>query len=293
MLLAMPNVFAFFMDALEINLLIQDMEGKRVNKDDANDLIKEKLKTGVETIDKAIDKINIEVKVYSEEIIENGKLFMDDIFTKIKKAAIMNYKEEKQKAGVQVFNDLDYCMKSRLYKNFRLIQNLVWLHFWLSKNKTLLTIEILCFLRKWIQKAIQWKEDKCEVKEPDCGEIFFDELDIPLEVEDEQIWSIFIKTQYMQYWDLLNELFKIEKLVDRIKNYSSPIHVFYKKLFKILTATECVINNNNFSDMNLLTLEYLFKIKLYNLDPWLDGYYNLIIHNSQDNVEVCDIPMDF
>jgi len=293
MLLAMPNVFAFFMDALEINLLTQDMEEKKVNKDEANKLIKDKLKTGVETIDKAIDKIEIEVKVYSKEIIENGKLLMDDIFTRIKKAAIINYKEEKQQAGIQVFNDLDYCIRSRLYKNFRLIQNLVWLHFWLSKNKTLLTIEILGFVKKWIQKTIDWKEDKCEVKESDWGDIFFDELEVPEEVDDEQIWSNFIKIQYMQYWDLLKELFKIEKLVDKIKNYNTPIHLFYKKLFKILTATECVINNNNFSDMNLLTLEYLFKIKLYNLDPWLDGYYNLIIHNSQDNVEVCDIPMDF
>ena len=61
-----------------------------------------------------------------------------------------------------------------------------------------------------------------------------------------------------------------------------------RKVFKLLDAAEIVINNNTFNDFTVEIMEVMLKIKLANLDPMLDNFYN-VIWMDYDNLELNSI----
>ena len=61
-----------------------------------------------------------------------------------------------------------------------------------------------------------------------------------------------------------------------------------RKVFKLLAAVEIVINNNTFNDFTVEIMEVMIKIKLSNLDPMLDNFYNVILMDH-DNLELNSI----
>ena len=61
-----------------------------------------------------------------------------------------------------------------------------------------------------------------------------------------------------------------------------------RKVFKLLDAAEIVINNNTFNDFTVEIMEVMLKIKLPNLDPMLDNFYN-VIWMDYDNLELNSI----
>ena len=96
LILNMPNVFLFFVDAAEIDKLLNDIE-KGKNEKMMDILFKNKLLTGIDIYDEAISKCKFTYKRYNAERLRNGVIFMTKIFEEIKKKIIEIYKKKNKK----------------------------------------------------------------------------------------------------------------------------------------------------------------------------------------------------
>lgn len=288
MILNMPNVFLFFVDAAEVDKFLNDIEnGKSEKMMDV--LFKNKLLTGIDIYDEAISKCKFTYKRYNAERLRNGVIFMTKIFEEIKKKIIELYKKKKQEEErIEVYPDIEEIINTKLYSNFRIIQNIVWRHIFISKNKT---VFILNFFNSIREKINNYKANliaNTDIMDLSILDINFKDISIPKNHENEAVWANFTNNACKNIWPVIADLHTIEMNSKNTKNDKKKNN--FKKIFKLLTAAEVIINNNTFQDMSVEIMECIFKIKLANIDPLLENIYNII---NNDNLAIADMNLTF
>lgn len=122
----------------------------------------------------------------------------------------------------------------------------------------------------------------------DILNINFKEVCIPKNFSDDEVWTEFTKNLSKKIWPIISDLYTIEIKSKNTKNDLKKNN--FKKIFKLLTAAEIIVNNNAFQDFSVEIMECLFKIKLASIDPLLDNIYNVI---NNDNLSMADMNLSF
>lgn len=288
LILNMPNVFLFFVDAAEIDKFLNDIE-KGKNEKMMDILFKNKLLTGIDIYDEAISKCKFTYKRYNAERLRNGVIFMTNIFEEIKKKVIEIYKKKKQEEErIEVYPNIESIINTKLYSNFRIIQNIVWKHNFISKNKTVFMLNFFNSIREKINKYKSNLIENSDIIDLTILDINFKEINIPKNYEDEAVWTKFTNNACKSIWPIIADLCTIELNSKNTKNDKKKNN--FKKIFKLLTAAEVIINNNTFQDMSVEIMECIFKIKLANIDPLLENIYNIV---NNDNLAIADMNLSF
>ena len=105
-------------------------------------------------------------------------------------------------------------------------------------------------------------------------------------MSDQNLWNMYIRDSNKKIWRTINNLLFMEYKSRNIKNNNVKNNM--RKVFKLLAAVEIVINNNTFNDFTVEIMEVMLKIKLSNLEPMLDNFYN-VIWMDHDNLELNSI----
>jgi len=285
LLLALPNIFAFFIDAFEVKKLMEDIK-RGINEVSMDILFKNKLMTDIDIYDKAITKAKFDYKIIDDvNVLNNGRIFMNKVFDIIKQGVISEYEEEKKLKGIKTYNNIYEAAKSKYYKNFKLIQNIIWMHQYMSKNKTIFSLEVVKLLDKILKNYIDMDNDTWDIyKEPDLNNIVFEDLILPNNYNDDETWNKFIRLECQTLWSTIDLLIKLDKKRSNNKKFNN----IFKITFKILSVGEIILNNNTFNNMNIEIMEVLFRIKLVNLDSLLDNFFNLATNCDIENIIAYD-----
>lgn len=285
LLLALPNIFAFFIDAFEVKKLMEDIK-RGINEVSMDILFKNKLMTDIDIYDKAITKAKFDYKIIDDvNVLNNGRIFMNKVFDIIKQGVISEYEEEKKLKGIKTYNNIYEAAKSKYYKNFKLIQNIIWMHQYMSKNKTIFSLEVVKLLDKILKNYIDMDNDIWDIyKEPDLNNIVFEDLILPNNYNDDETWNKFIRLECQTLWSTIDLLIKLDKKRSNNKKFNN----IFKITFKILSVGEIILNNNTFNNMNIEIMEVLFRIKLVNLDSLLDNFFNLATNCDIENIIAYD-----
>ena len=211
---------------------------------------------------------------------------MNHIFDKIKEKVIEKYKTSREENGIKVFPDINQATESKWYKNFRIFQNVIWGHSFMSRNKTIFIFIFFESIKKIMENyANELDKGKFNTK-IDIHNFDFCEIMIPKDYKDDKIWSQYTNTYNQTLWPVIKNLIKIENLSENSKN--DNIKGNMKKIFKLLCAAEMITNNSTFNDFTVEIMQYIFKIKTATMDPMLDNLWN-VINIDTDNLVISDI----
>ena len=161
------------------------------------------------------------------------------------------------------------------------------MHQYMSKNKTIFSLEIVKLLGNILKGCIIINNDKWDIhKEPDLNNIVFEDLLLPSNYNDDETWNKFIRIEFQKLWSIVDLLVKLDK--KKNNNNNKKFNNIFKITFKILSVGEIILNNNTFNNMNIEIMEILFRIKLVNLDPLLDNFFNLANNCDIENIIAYD-----
>lgn len=133
----------------------------------------------------------LNIKNIMKQFLKNGKIFKESIFKVIKQNAIIECMKIRNEDRFEVFDDLEDMINSKFYKYFRIIQNVIWNHNLISKNKTVFVFEIFDIENGFIKKSVDIQGSIIGAdREEDIHNITFPDIDIPRKFNDEQIWKI-------------------------------------------------------------------------------------------------------
>lgn len=275
MIFSMFNVFRFFIDSIEIDKLFKDYNNK-IDYEFLNESVKNKLYTGIDVIDIAINDIKIKFEPNnSKNLMEKAKKFMDDIFEQIKENMIQDYVETKKIEGFVTYYNIKTAVKTRFFKNFVIFQNIIFNHYINEKNKQLFIFNSLDALYDKIKENIKFI-NKYKIKY--INEKFtilplkFKDLVIIKNYEDNKQWEKFIKIYNIKLWLLIDILVAIDD--DLNNNKKSEIgKKMYKEIFKIFTIIEAITNNKNLNSTSVELLEYIFRAKCISLEELTDNFF--------------------
>ena len=159
------------------------------------------------------------------------------------------------------------------------------MHQYMSKNKTIFSMEVVKLLDKILKECVKINDDKWDLyKEPDTNNIVFEDLLLPNNYNDDETWNKFIKLEFQKLWSTVDFLIKLDKK----RSNNKKLNNIFKITFKILSVGEIVLNNNTFNNMNIEVMEILFRIKLVNLDPLLENFFNLATNCDIENIIAYD-----
>ena len=286
LIMNMPNVFIFFLDAAEIEKFLIDYENNKVDNGLLITLLKSRLLTGIDVYDNAISVCEFNFKWWDKNNrLRNGILFMNHIFDKIKEKVIENYKSSREEDGVRVYPNIMQATDSKWYKNFRVFQNVIWCHNFMSKNKTIFIFIFFESIKKTMEVyAKELGEGKLD-NNIDMHNFNFCEIMIPKDCKDDKIWSQYTNAYNQSLWSVIDSLITIENLSKNSKNNNVKGNM--KKIFKLLCAAEMITNNSTFNDFTVEIMQYIFKIKIATMDPMLDNLWN-VINVDIDNLVISD-----
>ena len=286
LLMNIPNVFIFFVDAVEIDKFLNDYNNNDINKELLVTMFKKKILTGIDVYDDAIAECSFEFKRWDENNkLRNGVMFMDSIFATIKEKVIERYKRIREEEGWKVYSNILEAADSRWYKNLKIIQNIIWCHSFMSKNKTMFVFVLFESIKEMIISYSKKLLNAEEIGNLEIHNIVFKDVVIPNNINDESAWKSYTIAYNQTLWPIIDKLMVIEYYSKRSKN--DTIKNNYKKLFKILCSAEMITNNSTFNSFTVEIMQYIFKIKVANLDPMLDNLWNVINANI-DNLMISD-----
>jgi hypothetical protein len=282
----MPNVFIFFLDAAEIEKFLNDYNSNNVDKGLLITLLKARLLTGIDVYDNAISECEFNFQWWdNNNRLRNGILFMNHIFDKIKEKVIEKYKASREEEGVNVYPDITQATESKWYKNFRIIQNVIWCHNFMSRNKTIFIFIFFESIKKIMTSyAKELEEGKMDTN-IDIHNFEFCEIMIPKDCKDDKIWSQYTNAYNQTLWSVIKDLITIENTARNNKNNNVKGNM--KKIFKLLCAAEMITNNSTFNDFTVEIMQYIFKIKIATIDPMLDNLWN-VINVDIENLVISD-----
>lgn len=237
LLLNMPNVFIFFLDAVEIDKFLIDYNNKDINKELLITMLKSKILTGIDIYDDAIAECKFEFKRWDENNkLRNGVMFMDSIFATIKEKVIEIYKRTREEEGCKVYSNIFEAADSRWYKNLKIIQNIIWCHSFMSKNKTMFVFVLFESIKEIVIAYSNKLLNNEEIENLEIHNFEFKEVVIPNNINDDNTWKNYTIAYNQTLWPIIDKLMVIEYYSRRSKN--DTIKNNYKKLFKILCCGE-------------------------------------------------------
>jgi hypothetical protein len=106
---------------------IQEAVEDQANIDDNlySEWIKTKLVTGIEVVDKVIDKCEFKITKIEKVNMWYVKRICDELWKEYRRKSISCWMEEHKEKGIFVNEDMDKIIDSKLYKNSIIIQQLV------------------------------------------------------------------------------------------------------------------------------------------------------------------------
>lgn len=286
MIFSIFNVFRFFLDSLEVDKIILDLE-KGLDIDALSNVIKEKLMTGVDQIDKAIYKIKFDFSyVNHDNKLEQSKKFCDKIFEDIKVEMLESYIKEKKDLGFPTFRNIFRIVKTRWFRNFSIVQNLAFIHEVSDRNKQILIFDVLQVLEKNLDLCFNKVGDNYQFKNfVEINGWVFDEIAVPKDLDNPDSWCQFIKLYSIKFWKILDFCIIVDETITKDKHNEEAKKLF-KSLFKIFTILETIVNNKNLNSLSLEILEISFKAKRVALDHLADKFYDAVC--THDDIEVFD-----
>jgi len=282
MVFVMFNVFRVFIDAGQVDALIGDME-RGISKDFLINKVKEKLSTGIECLDKAIERIKLNDNIYIDHNnkMKQAKVFLNNLFDQFKLNLLNDYLEDKKRDNVVTFNEITNLTKSKYYNNFIIIQNICFNHRNYDMNKQVLVFEVLeSFYDEVIANIYDWKKRLFtinDITKIDFMNWIIKSIMIPKSEKDNENWIKFVNTNNIYLWRFLLFIIDIEKIRNTKKNIYKIID---KQVFRVLTTLESVVSNGNLKNLTFYELEACFKIKLNTLKDLSDKFYEVVCLNE-------------
>ena len=273
------NIFRIFIDAGQVDALIDDLE-KGIPKDLLQNKVIEKLSTGIDCIDKAINKIRINSKIFIDHKNKmlQAKKFLDGLFKQFKNNLLQDYLNDKKMQNIPTFDEIANLTKTKYYNNFMIVQNICFNHRSYDINKQILVFTILIsFMDERVSKIYDWKNRMINID--DVTKLDFlswniNPIVIPKNEKDNESWNKFITNNNMFLWKFLMFIIDFEKLKYNKKNIFKIID---KNIFRLLTTLEAIVNNNNLKNLTFYELEAVFKVKLNTLKDLADKFYQVVI----------------
>ena len=269
----------------EIDKFLLDYDNDNVNKGLLITLFKSKLMTGINIYDNAISRCEFVFKRWDNNRLRNGMLFMDCIFKTIKEKVIELYKDSRESEGWKVYPEILHATESKWYKNFKIIQNVIWCHSFMSKNKTVFTFIFFESIKNMVNQYEVKLSKGGDVNYIEIYNFAFKDIMIPKESNDEEKWKQYVIAYNQVLWPVIQNLILIENVSRKSKN--DTIKSNCKRLFKILCSAEMITNNSTFNEFTVEVMQYIFKIKVANLDPMLDNLWN-VTNTNLDSLVISD-----
>lgn len=286
MIFSLFNVFRFFIDSFEVDKLIIDYE-KGISPSALNLAVIDKLLTGIEQIDSSIKKIKCDFSFidHSNKLLQ-GKKFCDNLFFQIQENMLLEYVAERKNKGIIAYYNINNFARTKLFRNFQILQNLAFIHQINERNKQLLIFDVLQVLAKSLDKCIVASNNSYKIVSLiNLDNFVFEDLSVPKNLEDFDVWEGFVKLASAKLWSFLDKLIFLDQLSTSVyKNNDAKI--IFKEIFKILTVLETMCTNKNLNNIALDVLEIIFKVKRVSLDPLADKFFEAV--NTHDEIQVFD-----
>ena len=277
MIFSIFNVFRFFIDGFEIDKAICDYENG-VDTEALAVAIKNKLYTGIDSIDNAIKKSTPKFNyIDHKNRLKQQKVFMDDLFKQIKSNMLLDYILDRKNLNFPVYNKMDLITESCFFKNFAIVQNLAFTHAVVNKNKQTFIFATCLTLLDKIENSLEKINERYKFKElADFYVWDFPDISIPKNFDDENEWNKFIILNTVKLWKLLDFLLIIDNARKDSSDKEGPKKLF-KEVFRVFTVAETIVSNRNLNDLSVDALEISFKIKRFAISDLADKFYQVVL----------------
>ena len=203
------NLFRYFIDPLNLLEYKKKMNQYNINKININ--FKAEIKTGINQIDKVIEKLEIdwlnECKVDEDNLWYFYKNFSDNLWIQFKEKMIKNYKEEKARDNIEIFGKID--VNSSIIKNIGCIMDCIFNHAHKNIFKMILFWDLCEMLNN---SFLEWKIDNKIVKE--INNVIIKKR-IFMSNKNDVEWEKEVKLNNKKSWIFINNLLELE---DSVKN---------------------------------------------------------------------------
>ena len=240
------NLFRFFIDPLNL------LEYKKiVNEDNINRIninFKAELRTGINQVDKIVDKLEIDWMLDYEVDEDNlwyfYKSFSDCLWDQFKEKMIINYREEKARDNIQIFNNIN--LDSSIIKNIGCVMDCIFNHAHKNKFKMILFWDLCEMLNSCFS---EWKIDNKIVKDINNFNI---KKRIFMANRNDKDWENEVRINNSKSWIFINNLLDLEESVKKKINMKDKL---IKEKDKSLVKFQNNIKLNEFEE-KLFKMEY-------------------------------------
>ena len=214
------NIFRYFIDPVDVMNWFNNV--KNINIDVIKNEIKNCLYVreksnedkGMIKINNAINNIEIDLNVihnFNDNPFENTKIFLNDLWKKFCKNLLNDYIESKKNEGIDIYENINILVKSKIFNHSGLIQKIAFGHNSMNKKlkvKEIFTLIVLTNLQEAVKSSLKTN------KIIGIDDIFEDKglvnyLNFPN--NDNNAFFAIINTELKKFWPLLNDIIFIYK----------------------------------------------------------------------------------
>ena len=253
------NWFRLFFDLYDleqIKLLSKDIPMMDKRCDFVIDFIKKRLVSGISQIDDPIKNLWF---IVDDPLIWNINMeflkeFVNRIYIEAKKCYMEYWKKEKLKNKIRICENMDIWIESKLFKNFKVIQNIILRHF--PDNITWVSFIVMVFsqLNLRIKLGQNIVQNFIEVK------LF--------------MWNKNDKVDLIKWLDIA--YLKLDEYSNNILNFCMDNSDNYRNVAIILYIVDYISMNNVWKNKTTNDLIYFLNLKLDLKDYVRDRYVDLL-----------------
>ena len=256
------NLFRYFIDPLNLLDYRKRMNHDNINKININ--FKAELMTGINQIDKIIEKLDIDwlldFKVDEDNLWYFYKNFSDNLWIQFKEKMIKNYRDEKARDNVEIFSKIN--LNSSIIKNLGCIMDCIFNHDHKNRLKMFLFWDLCEMLNNSFS---DWKIDNKIVKDINNGII---KKRIFIENKNDKDWEREVRMNNKKSWIFINNLLELEESVKNKINMKDNLIKEREKCWRK------VQNNIRLND---------FEMKLFNME--LNEFYKYVDKKDKEHKE--------
>jgi ribonuclease HI len=268
------NLFRMCID-LSVVKEIQEAVEDQANIDDNlySEWIKTKLVTGIEVVDKVIDKCEFKIIKIEKVNMWYVKRICDELWKEYRRKSISCWMEEHKEKGIFVNEDMDKIIDSKLYRNSIIIQEILFRHLEYQDLKWIL------FIRSILSQLVDYVSQESDIL-PNFKMIPLVKISSKKD-DDEKLVQLLMKEYYKEFDRMIEVLLEVEKDRDQ--------KIKFKKILEILLLMEDIRISSKWSKMDVEDWIYAINVKIKIQEDNITKYVSMVAKGTlADDTDVLD-----
>lgn len=262
------NLFRMCID-LSVVREIQEAIDDQANIDDNlySNWIKTKLITGIEVVDKVIDKCEFKMIKIEKVNMWYVKRICDELWNEYRRRSISCWMEEHRAKGVFVNENMDKIIDSKTYKNSIIIQEIIFRHLEYQDLKWIM------FIKSILTQLVEYVDQESDIL-PNFKMIPLVKISSKKD-DDEKLIQLLMVEYYKELDEIIGRLIEVEKDKDK--------KIKFKKIMETLLLMEDIRISSKWSKMEVEDWIYAVNVKIKIQEENISRFVSMVVKGTLDD----------